>query len=177
MLRLLAELSASFGLLDVFRYVTFRTGGAVATAYLVLWFAPQVAAVLRTRLATPQGFRAAGPQRSRIGNSGWLTTKALMIVAGVLVATLLWANLANPYVWGGVVIIVALGAISLYDDDDTRLALVMIAAFALGYFAYLTGNVIFANYLGLPFLPGAGELVIVCGALIGAALPVLWHRV
>ena len=177
MLRLLAELGAYFGPLGIFRYVTFRTGGAFATAYyLVLWFGPQIAAVLRLRLTTPHRFRASGPHLGRTQNSAWLTKRALMIVAGVLAGTLLWADLANTYVWAGVVITVGLGAIGVYDDA-VRLAAVMIGAAVLGVLAYINGNVIFASYHGIGFLPGVGEAAVVCGALIGAGLPVLGRRV
>jgi phospho-N-acetylmuramoyl-pentapeptide-transferase len=52
---------------------------------------------------------------------------------------------------------------------------VMIAS-ALGIFAYVTGNAIFARYLGFPHIPGAGELAVVCGAMAGAGLGFLWFN-
>jgi phospho-N-acetylmuramoyl-pentapeptide-transferase len=52
----------------------------------------------------------------------------------------------------------------------------MIAAGTFGFIAYLTGNAIFANYLQIHFVPGAGELSVVCGALIGAGLGFLWFN-
>ena len=174
MLRLLAELSAYFGPLDVFRYITFRTGGAAATAhYLVLWFSPQIAAILRSRLAARPRLRVAGPHHGGSSNRSPLGAHALMIGAGVLFAIVLWANLANVYVWAGVAIVLGLGAIGLYDHDRFVLALLLIAAAALGLVAYQTGNAFFANYLRIPFLPGTGELAVICGALVGAGLAVL----
>jgi phospho-N-acetylmuramoyl-pentapeptide-transferase len=53
---------------------------------------------------------------------------------------------------------------------------VMIAAAAFGLIAYLTGNVIFANYLQINHVPGAGELMVICGALFGAGLGFLWFN-
>jgi phospho-N-acetylmuramoyl-pentapeptide-transferase len=47
---------------------------------------------------------------------------------------------------------------------------------ALGVFAYLTGNVNFAQYLGIPYIAGAGEVLIFCAALIGAGLGFLWFN-
>jgi phospho-N-acetylmuramoyl-pentapeptide-transferase len=46
----------------------------------------------------------------------------------------------------------------------------------LGVFAYASGNVIFANYLSIPAIPGAGELMIFCGALVGSSLGFLWFN-
>ncbi len=46
----------------------------------------------------------------------------------------------------------------------------------LGVFAYVSGNAIFANYLSIPAIPGAGELMIFCGALCGASLGFLWFN-
>lgn len=47
---------------------------------------------------------------------------------------------------------------------------------ALGVFAYLTGNTVFANYLGIPYVPGTGELMVFCAALVGAGLGFLWFN-
>ena len=47
---------------------------------------------------------------------------------------------------------------------------------ALGIFAYTTGNVNFANYLAIPYVPGAGEIVVFCGSLVGAGLGFLWFN-
>jgi phospho-N-acetylmuramoyl-pentapeptide-transferase len=181
----------------------------------------------------------------------------LMILAGVLVSTLLWANLSNRYVWVVLFVTVGFGAIGFYDDylkvtkqshagfsGRSRLALetliaglaciaiasistpalsnklalpfskellfdigwffvifgsvvivgagnavnitdgldglaivpVMIAAATFGFIAYLAGNAIFSNYLQIHFVPGTGELAVICGALIGAGLGFLWFN-
>ena len=47
---------------------------------------------------------------------------------------------------------------------------------ALGIFAYITGNAIFSRYLGFPYIPGAGELAVICGAIAGAGLGFLWFN-
>jgi len=51
----------------------------------------------------------------------------------------------------------------------------MIAS-ALGVFAYVAGNAVFSKYLGFPFIPGAGELTVFCGAIAGAGLAFLWFN-
>ncbi|KAG1257713.1 hypothetical protein G6F66_014659 [Rhizopus arrhizus] len=52
----------------------------------------------------------------------------------------------------------------------------VLVACALGVFAYASGNVVFANYLQIPQIPGAGELVIICAAIAGAGLGFLWFH-
>ena len=52
---------------------------------------------------------------------------------------------------------------------------VMISA-ALGVFAYAAGNIQYANYLVIPYVPGAGEMVVFCGAIVGAGLGFLWFN-
>ena len=68
-------------------------------------------------------------------------------------------------------------AVNLTDGLDglATLPTVMVAA-ALGLIAYLTGHIEFANYLQIPHIPGAGELAVFCGALIGAGLGFLWFN-
>jgi phospho-N-acetylmuramoyl-pentapeptide-transferase len=75
------------------------------------------------------------------------------------------------------VIVAAGNAVNLTDGLD-GLAIVpsMIAAGAFAIIAYAAGNFIFANYLGINYVPGTGELFVVCGALVGAGLGFLWFN-
>src|SRR5207302_11004817 len=75
-------------------------------------------------------------------------------------------------------VIVAAGyAVNLTDGlDGLAIVPVMIAAATFGIITYLAGNAIFSSYLGINFVPGAGELAIVFGALIGAGLGFLWFN-
>lgn len=75
------------------------------------------------------------------------------------------------------VIVGTSNAVNLTDGLDglAILPAVMVAG-ALGIFAYLTGNVNFSNYLAIPYIPGTGELIIFCGALVGAGLGFLWFN-
>lgn len=75
------------------------------------------------------------------------------------------------------VVVGASNAVNLTDGLDglAIMPAVMIAA-ALGVFAYATGNVQHANYLAIPYVPGAGEMVVFCGAMVGAGLGFLWFN-
>lgn len=75
------------------------------------------------------------------------------------------------------VIVGTSNAVNLTDGLDGLAILpsVMVAG-ALGIFAYLTGNIQFANYLAIPYVPGTGEIVVFCGALVGAGLGFLWFN-
>jgi phospho-N-acetylmuramoyl-pentapeptide-transferase len=53
---------------------------------------------------------------------------------------------------------------------------VMIAAGCFALIAYLAGNAIFSGYLGIPYVPGTGELAVFCGAIVGASLGFLWFN-
>jgi phospho-N-acetylmuramoyl-pentapeptide-transferase len=78
---------------------------------------------------------------------------------------------------GYFVIVGSSNAVNLTDGLDglAILPTVMVGG-ALGIFAYLSGNVNFSHYLGIPHIPGVGELVIFCSALVGAGLGFLWFN-
>ncbi len=85
-------------------------------------------------------------------------------------------------VWGFmlltyVVIVGTSNAVNLTDGLDglAIMPVVMVSA-ALGIFAYVTGNAVFAKYLLLPHIPGAGELLVFCAAMAGAGLAFLWFN-
>jgi phospho-N-acetylmuramoyl-pentapeptide-transferase len=258
MLFWLSELSSTLNALNVFRYITFRTGGATATAMLVVfWLGPWIIAQLRLKQGKGQPIREDGPQSHLITKRGTPTMGGLMILFGVIVSTMLWANLKNPYVWVVLMVSVGFGMIGFYDDYlkvtkqshkgfsgklrlaiealiagvacliiakvaapalATKLALpfikdilldlgifyvvfgafvivsagnavnltdgldglaivpVMIAAATFGFIAYLSGNAVFATYLQIHFVPGTGEMAVICGALIGAGIGFLWFN-
>lgn len=75
------------------------------------------------------------------------------------------------------VIVGASNAVNLTDGlDGLAIMPTVMVAGALAIFAYLTGNIKFATYLQIPFVVGAGELIIICGAIIGAGLGFLWFN-
>src|SRR6201982_2489877 len=103
--------------LNVFRYITFRTGGAVATgALFVFLFGPLIIDHLRLRQGKGQPIRTDGPQSHLLTQKGTHNMGALMILSGVVVSTLLWANPANPYVWIVRAVTLGFGMSGFYDD-------------------------------------------------------------
>jgi phospho-N-acetylmuramoyl-pentapeptide-transferase len=109
-----------------------------------------------------------------------------MVMAGGVGATSLALPFVNGFVvdlgWGflpfGAFVIVAFGnAVNLTDGlDGLAIVPVMIGAATLGLISYLVGNLFFARYLGINHVPHAGDLVVVCGALIGAGVGFLWFN-
>ena len=117
MLYWLVDLSDKLSVFNVFRYITFRTGGAMITALLfVFMFGPWIIDHLRLRQGKGQPIRADGPQSHIITKAGTPTMGGLMILSGILVSTLLWANPANPYVWIVLVVTLGFGLVGFYDD-------------------------------------------------------------
>ncbi|TCK23317.1 phospho-N-acetylmuramoyl-pentapeptide-transferase [Ancylobacter aquaticus] len=258
MLQWLAEFQGSVPAVNVFRYITFRTGGAIITALLfVFMFGPAIIALLRLKQGKGQPIRTDGPQSHLLTKKGTPTMGGLMIFSGLMVATLLWGNLSNPYVWVVLFVTIGFGLIGFYDDylkvtkqthnglsGKTRLAIealiagtaavvimhvgrdplssslafpffkdllldlgwffvilgafvivgagnavnltdgldglaivpVMVAAASFGMISYLSGNVLFADYLQIHYVAGVGELAVICGAIIGAGIGFLWFN-
>jgi phospho-N-acetylmuramoyl-pentapeptide-transferase len=80
-------------------------------------------------------------------------------------------------VFGAVVIVGAGNAVNITDGlDGLATVPAMIAAACFLLFAYLVGNVKFADYLQVHYVPGTGELAVFCGALVGACLGFLWYN-
>ncbi len=79
--------------------------------------------------------------------------------------------------FAALVIVGASNAVNLTDGlDGLAIVPVMIAAACFGLIAYLAGNAVFSEYLGIHFVPGTGELAVICGALIGAGMGFLWFN-
>jgi phospho-N-acetylmuramoyl-pentapeptide-transferase len=117
MLYWLIDLSSSFPVLNVFRYITFRTGGAVVTSALfVFLFGPWIIDNLRLRQGKGQPIRSDGPQSHLVTKKGTPTMGGLMILSGLVVGTLLWANLRSPYVWIVLTVTLGFGFVGFYDD-------------------------------------------------------------
>lgn len=249
----LTELNPTF---NVFGYITLRTILGALTALLIAlllgpWFIRRL-----LRQQTGQPIRKLGPE-SHFAKAGTPTMGGALIIFSIVLSTLLWADLANRYVWVVILVTLAFGGIGWVDDyrklvkqdsdglparwkylaqsvaglvaavflyatADLPAATELIVPFfkgialplgvfyivttyfmvvgfsnavnltdgldglaimpsvfiaaALGIFAYVAGNVVFSDYLGVPSIPGAGELAIFCGALAGAGLGFLWFN-
>ena len=183
MLYELVNFSDQIGILNVFKYITFRTGGAIFTALLfVMLFGPGIIDLLRVKQGKGQPIRDDGP-KSHLSKVGTPTMGGIMIIAGVLVSTLLWAHLGNPYIWIVLGVTVGYGAIGFYDDylkvtrrtssgfsSRVRLGLeLLIAAIATGCVMYL-GPPEISQVLTLPFFKNVvvdlGLFFIVVGVFV-----------
>ncbi|MFL6806767.1 MAG: phospho-N-acetylmuramoyl-pentapeptide-transferase [Xanthobacteraceae bacterium] len=184
MLYWLIEFSDKISALNVFRYLTVRTGGAMITALVFVFLCgPWIIDHLRLRQGKGQPIRVDGPQSHLVTKRGTPTMGGLMILSGLLFATVLWANPANPYVWIVLGVTLGFGLVGFYDDYlkvtrqthggfSGRIRLVieaLIAAVACYAFANL-GRPPFATSLAFPvfkeLIVDLGWFFIVLGAFI-----------
>src|SRR5919106_3167367 len=113
----LSAFSDAIGPLNVLRYITFRTGGAMVTALVfVFLFGHSIIDQLRLAQGKGQPIRTDGPQSHLVTKIGTPTMGGLMILSGVTVATVLWANPTNPYVWIVLGVTLGFGLVGFYDD-------------------------------------------------------------
>jgi len=248
-------------LANLFRYITFRTGGALMTAMIIAFvFGKPMISWLRRKQGKGQPIRSDGPERHVVEKVGTPTMGGFLILLGVTIGTLLWADLSNAYVWIVLFVTTGFGIIGFVDDyqkvtkqntdglggkmkllgeftialvavwwatstaqtngmtpgyetsvafpffkdflinigplfyifgcfvivgagnavnmtdglDGLAIVPVMIAAATFGVIAYVVGRVDFAEYLQVHYTAGTGELLVFCGALIGAGLGFLW---
>ncbi|HLT78460.1 MAG TPA: phospho-N-acetylmuramoyl-pentapeptide-transferase [Ferrovibrio sp.] len=255
---LLYPLANEFQVFNLFRYLTFRTGGAVLTAMvLAFWIGEPLINWLRAKQGRGQPIRDDGPESHLLTKRGTPTMGGLLILLGLAVGTLLWADLTNRYVWAVLLVTFGFGLIGFYDDylkvtkqnpkgvpgklklglqllfagaaavwisdiaaaplntslaipffkdvllnlgwfmipfavfvmigasnavnltdglDGLAIVPVMIAAASFGLITYLAGNRVFADYLQIHYVAGAGELAVLCGALVGAGIGFLWFN-
>jgi phospho-N-acetylmuramoyl-pentapeptide-transferase len=113
---LLVPLADQFTPFNVFRYLTFRSGGAIITA-LILSFVlgKPVIAWLRSKQPNAQ-VREDTPERHALTKKGTPTMGGVLILIAMLVSTLLWGDLANGYVWVALLVCVGFGAVGFVDD-------------------------------------------------------------
>ena len=114
---LLAPLAEQFHALNLFRYITFRAGGALYTSLAIsLIFGPQVIAWLRSRQTNGQPIRPDGPNAHLERKKGTPTMGGFLILLALSISTLLWTDLGNPYVWIVLWMTVSFGLIGFLDD-------------------------------------------------------------
>jgi len=110
------EYAASFPGFNIFRYITFRTAGAMVTSALfVFLFGPAIIASLKIRQGRGQPIRADGPE-THFAKAGTPTMGGLMIIVGILVSSLIWANLTSVYAIVVLMVMLGFGLIGFYDD-------------------------------------------------------------
>ncbi len=116
MLYWLTELSDGGGVFNLFRYITFRAGGAFLTALLFgFLFGPPLINVLRRKQGKGQPIRSDGPE-SHFVKAGTPTMGGLLIIGAVITSTMLWARLDNPFVWLVLFVTLSYAAIGFADD-------------------------------------------------------------
>ena len=254
----LFPLADDFGLFNLFRYLTFRTGGAVLTALIISFLlGGPLIRWLKSRQGEGQPIRKDGPESHPLTKKGTPTMGGLLILIAVTTATLLWADLSNRYVWAVLIVTLGFGTIGFFDDylklskrssdglpgkvklvaeiaiagavawwiseitldplatglavpffknllidlgwffipfaalvmvgasnavnltdglDGLAIVPAMIVAGCLALITYIVGNQVFSSYLQVYNVPGAGELTVFCGALVGASLGFLWFN-
>ena len=165
MLTWLAGAADDISVFNVFRYITFRTGGALITSALIVFmFGPAIINSLRIRQGKGQPIRADGPQ-THFKKAGTPTMGGLMIMTGIVGSTLLWANLSSVYVWVVLMVTLGFGAIGFYDDykkvtkqshlgisGKMRLALEFLIAGLASYIIMQNGQAPFSSSLTFPFI-------------------------
>ncbi len=254
----LFPLADSFGLFNLFQYLTFRTGGAVLTALIISFlFGGPLIRWLKSQQGEGQPIREDGPESHPLTKKGTPTMGGLLILSAVSTATLLWADLSNRYIWAVLIVTLGFGSIGFIDDylklskrssdglpgkikliaeiiiagsvawwiseitldplstslavpffknllidlgwffipfaalvmvgasnavnltdglDGLAIVPAMIVAGCLALITYIVGNQVFSTYLQVHNIPGAGELTVFCGALVGASLGFLWFN-
>tara|TARA_Y100001970_G_scaffold294367_1_gene451764 strand:- start:9649 stop:10737 length:1089 start_codon:yes stop_codon:yes gene_type:complete len=163
---LLFPLADEAGFLNLFQYLTFRTGGAVITALIVSFlFGPVIIRTLKVRQGKGQPIRADGPEGHLITKKGTPTMGGVLILFGLLCGTLLWADLTSAHVWILLTITLGFGVIGFVDDFlkvrrqtsvgvPGRIKILLQIAIALGttfWLIHLTGSE-YNSGLALPFV-------------------------
>jgi phospho-N-acetylmuramoyl-pentapeptide-transferase len=168
MLYWLTEFSDGGDVFNLFRYITFRAGGAFATALVFGFiFGRPLIDLLRRRQGKGQPIRDDGPQTHFI-KAGTPTMGGLLILSALMVSTLLWARLDNPYVWIVLMVTLGFGLIGFADDyakvtkqtvkgvsGYLRFGLGIIIAGLAAYAAARFHPPALTNELALPFLKNA----------------------
>jgi phospho-N-acetylmuramoyl-pentapeptide-transferase len=118
MLYWLAEWLDFPGALNLIRYLSFRSGAAVATALIIgLWIGPRFILMLRMRQGKGQPIREDGPQ-SHFAKKGTPTMGGLMILISLMISALLWMDLSNRFVWACLFVTAGFAVVGFLDDLD-----------------------------------------------------------
>ena len=184
MFYLLIDMAGTIPVFNVFRYITFRTGGAMVTgALFVFLFGPWIISNLRLRQGKGQPIRSDGPASHLVSKKGTPTMGGLMILSGLVVSTVLWANPGNPYVWIVLAVTLGFGFIGFYDDylkvtkqshsgfaGRLRLVLEAVIAIAACYALVRLGRDPLSSSLVIPFFKDVvlnlGWFFVIFGALV-----------
>ncbi|HZF34026.1 MAG TPA: phospho-N-acetylmuramoyl-pentapeptide-transferase [Candidatus Angelobacter sp.] len=163
---LLAPLAEESAIFNLFRYLTFRSGGAVMTALAISFvMGPRTIRWLKKKQREGQPIRQDGPESHLITKQGTPTMGGVLILMALALSTLLWADLRNGYVWVVLFVTVGFGLVGFFDDflkltrrssrglpSRTKfLAQLLVGLLASVAIAYLTRSQI-ATAIALPFI-------------------------
>ena len=166
MINALAYWAGFEGVLNLFRYITFRSVGALVTSLAIaLVIGPSFIGFLRSRQGKGQPIREDGPASHLLTKKGTPTMGGLMILIAMTVSTLLWMDVGNGFIWACLFVTLGFGVIGFMDDYDkvtksshkgisgrARLLIeFFIAGLACTWIASRTGTTLY-----LPFLKDAG---------------------
>ncbi len=114
---LIVRLFGHVGVFNVFRYITFRAGGAVITALFIAFvIGPSTIRWLKLKQGKGQPIRTDGPQRHIVEKQGTPTMGGLLILVSAVGATILWADLTDLYVWIVLFVTLSFGLLGFADD-------------------------------------------------------------
>ncbi len=114
---LLFPLAAHVQFFNLFKYLTFRSGGAIITALVISFvIGPRLIRWLRTKQNGGQPIRDDGPESHLLTKKGTPTMGGLMMLFAVTVSTILWADITSHYVWIALLVTLSYGAIGFADD-------------------------------------------------------------
>lgn len=114
---LLFPYADAFPILNVFKYITFRTGGAILTSLIISFaFGERFIRWLKSQQAEGQPIRTDGPESHLLTKKGTPTMGGGLILLALLISTLLWADMTNQYIWITLGVTLSFGALGAYDD-------------------------------------------------------------
>lgn len=162
---ILYPLADQISFFNLFRYITFRAGGAIFTSLFICFvFGPYIISLLRRRQGKGQPIRDDGPQ-SHFKKAGTPTMGGFMVLLAIAVSTLLWSDLENPYVWAVFAVTLGYGAIGFADDylkvskrntkglpGKTKLILEFALAGVVAFGFSIWGEGAMATGLAIPFV-------------------------
>ena len=163
---LLSPLADDFSIFNLFRYLTFRTGGAVMTALIISFvLGGPLIRWLKSQQGEGQPIREDGPEGHPLTKKGTPTMGGVLILTALSIATLLWADLSNRYVWAVLIVTLGFGAIGFADDylklskrssdgmpGKIKLVLELSIACAVGWWIMEISDAPLSGALAVPFL-------------------------
>ncbi len=111
------QLVDQYPFLNLFRYITFRTGGAIFTSlFFCFIFGGRIINWLKSKQASGQPIRECGPESHLLTKKGTPTMGGIMILLSIVISSLLWADISNPFVWVILFVTCGFGVIGFLDD-------------------------------------------------------------